>query len=353
MADQTSTTLSKLQTKEQAGRSIITLAVLGALAGLAIYWWALIVPFLVDAATNTVKLVGLCAVLALFSYVVLDKNMRMLGLYAYKSWTRWLTGQFVEIDPIGILNTYVSRLEERLEEMDKALGTLRGQRDKLQQSIAENEANRVAQMKRAQQAQKRVESGATEMKQEFALRARQAGRLEKSNMTLQKLLDRMEALLKAMLKMRDASALLTEDIKGEVEVKTTERKALLAGYNAFTKAQAIMAGGGAEREMFDMTMEKLTDDYADKMGEIETFMDMSKTVINGIDLDQGIYEEDALAQLKAWEDKGSKILNHEGTKVRVEIPATNTNLRVEEPSPENFDDLFSNNNEPPKNRAQR
>ena len=114
-----------------------------------------------------------------------------------------------------------------------------------------------------------------------------------------------------------------------------------------------MAGGGAEREMFDMTMEKLTDDYADKMGEIETFMDMSKTVINGIDLDQGIYEEDALAQLKAWEDKGSKILNHEGTKVRVEIPATNTNLRVEEPSPENFDDLFSNNNEPPKNRAQR
>lgn len=350
MPDTTATTLSKLQKKEQAGRTIITLSILGAFAGLGIYFWGIIVPFLLDAATNTLKLAGICAALGLLAYVVFDKNMRMLGLYAYKSWTRWLTGQFVEIDPIGILNTYVNRLMERLEEMDKALGTLRGQRDKLQATIAENEANRVRQDKLAQQAHQRAESGDASMKQEFALRARQAGRLEKSNMTLQKLLDRMEALLKAMLKMRDASALLTEDIKGEVEVKTAERKALLAGYNAFSKAQAIMAGGGAERELFDMTMEKLTDDYADKMGEIETFLDMSKTVINGIDLDQGIYEEDALARLKAWEDKGSKLLNTPA-KTRIEAPSA-TNYRVEEPSsPDGFDDLFSN--DPNNTRARK
>ena len=345
--------LSKLQKKEQFGRNVITLILLGGAGALGVYFWGSILPFLVDAATNTLKLVGLCAALAVLGYAVLDKNLRTLALYGYKSWTRWMTGQFIDIDPIGVLNTYVSRLQERLAEMDKSIGDLRGQRDKLKQTITENEESRVYQLRLAQQAQQRTEHGEFDMKQELALRARQAGRLGKSNMTLQNLLDRMEVLLRAMTKMRDASALLTEDIRGEVAVKTAERKALQAGYSAFTSARAIMEGGGAEREMFDMTMEKLADDYAGKMGEIETFLDMSKTFINGVDLDQGIYEEDALAQLKAWEEKGSSLLNsnlngHTQDKNRVEIP---TNVRVEEHQPDGFSDLFDA--EPKDRRAQR
>ena len=339
-------TISKLQKKELFGQNLITLILVGALAAAGIYWWGSIVPFLVDAATNTLKLIGLCAAIGLVGYAVLDKRIRTLFLYGYRSLTRWLTGQFVEIDPIGILNTYVSRLEERLAEMDKSIGSLRGQRDKLKATIEKNESDRVHNLQLAQQAQKHSKDNEAEMKQELALRARQAGRLQKSNMTLNNLLERMEVLLKALQKMRAASALLCEDIKGEVEVKTAERKALLAGYGAFTKAQAIMEGGGAEREMFDLTMEKLTDDYANKMGEIETFLDMSKGFINGMDLDQGIYEEDALAQLKAWEEKGSALLNTKPN-VRVEpspdVRITEAADPGEEAAPDSFSELFKNN----------
>jgi hypothetical protein len=288
--------------------------------------------------------VGLCAGLGLIAYVVLDKKMRMLGLYAYRSWTRFLTGQFVEIDPIGILNTYVSRLKERLEEMDTSIGNLRGQRDNLKKTIEKNEADRIHNLKLAQQAQKHVE-----MKQELALRGRQAGRLQKSNMTLQNLFDRIEVLLHTMQKMREASALLCEDIQGEVEVKTAERKALLAGYNAFTKARTILEGGGSEKELFDMTMEKLTDDYAAKMGEIEGFLDLSKSVINGMDLDNGIFEEDALNQLKAWETKGSTLLSNPppgmngNAKVRVEVPGSAYAGNAEETPTDNFSELFNGN----------
>jgi phage-related tail protein len=101
---------------------------------------------------------------------------------------------------------------------------------------------------------------------------------------------------------------MVQDITNEVELKTKERDMLLAGWGAFTSAKKIMQGGDDEKAMFDMTMEKLADDYGMKMGEIETFMDVSKGFIDGVDLENGIYEADALAQLEAWEKKSQNIL---------------------------------------------
>lgn len=321
MADD-SVQASSLQKKEQSGRRVITLVLMGAVGLAAFYYWGLIVPFVLVAVQDTVQLILLCIAIALLLYVCMDKQMRTLAVYAYGSLTRFVTGKFIELDPIGILNTYIQRMQSRLEEMDKSLGNLRGQRDKLKSLIDKNEGERVHQLKLAQQAQK---AGA-QMKNEFTLRGRQAGRLEKSNLSLKGLYERMDVLYKSMMRYRDASAVLVEDMKSEVEVKTSERNALMAGYNAFTKARQIMAGGGAERNLYDMTTEKLADDYANKMGEIEGFMDMTKSVINGMDLENMTFEQDALDQLKAWEDKSSNILGSPSTapaKFRVEPEAEN------------------------------
>ena len=45
----------------------------------------------------------------------------------YKSMMRSVTGVFVNIDPIGILKSYVEELEGNLVEMRKQIGKLRGQ----------------------------------------------------------------------------------------------------------------------------------------------------------------------------------------------------------------------------------
>lgn len=312
MVEETSVQMSKLQKKELLGRNLFTFVLLAAVAASVFYGWALIVPFVLAAVQDTFQLAVLCAITAAVVYVCADKQMRMLAYYGYKSITRGITARFVELDPIGILNTYVSELQSRLAEMDKSIGNLKGQKDKLKARIDQNEEQRVHELKLAQQAQKRAGSDASDiaaMRGQIALRGRQAGRLQKSNMSLQTLYDRMDTLYRTMRKMRDASALLAEDIKNEVDVKTQERTMLLAGYNAFSKARKIMAGGGAERELYDMTTEALANDYALKMGEIEEFMDVSKGVIDGMDLDNGIYEEDALAQLQQWQEKGSTLLS--------------------------------------------
>ena len=285
-----------------------------------LYFWGLILPWLIGVVTNTIELVALCGVLVAMGIVVFDPRWRNLAVYGYKSIMRAITGAFIEIDPIGILKNYVVSLRKRLDEMDQSIGNLSGQIRKLKEQINSNEQKRVHSLQVMQQAQQRVkdDASATGMKNVFTLQSRQAGRLATSNLTLQGLLDKMEGMLKVLRKYRDASSLLIEDINGEVEVKSAERAALLAGYNAFSKAKKIMAGGGDEKELFDMTMEKLADDYGMKMGEIENFMDMSKGFIDGVDLDKGVFEAQGLAQLEAWEKKSDSLLLHgNGNNVRI------------------------------------
>jgi hypothetical protein len=337
---------SWLQKPEGKFGSAVTLALLAGVGGTVIYFWGLILPWVIAMLENTLTALALAGIIALIGVVVFDKRWRNLIWYGYKSFMRMLTGLFIEIDPIGILKTYVESLKKKLQEMDTSIANLGGQLRKLKEQIDKNEANRMHSLQLAQQAQKHGD----EMRNVFVLQSRQAGRLGKSNMTLQNLYDRMEALMKVLKKMRAASGLLVEDIQGEVEVKTAERAALLAGYNAFTNARKIMQGGDDEREMFDMTMEKLADDYGMKMGEIETFMDMSKAVIDGVDLDNGIYEADALAQLEEWEKKSQNLLIT-NTPAQNAVRVHPDNVRIseaaqqEEASPDSFSDLFQNRNQ--------
>jgi hypothetical protein len=277
--------------------------------------------------------------------MALDPKIRTLLLYGYASFTRALTSEFANIDPIGILNTYVSRLGDRVEEMDEALGDLKGQRDNLKTKIGKNADAWQREMQLAQQAQKR----GNEMRGELTLHANQAGRLKKSNLTLQGMLDQLEALLRTMSKMREAADLMRQDIKNEVTIKTDERNMIMASYKAYRAGKAVIEGGGDEKELFDLTMEKLADDYAKKMGEIEQFMDVSRGFINGVDLEKGVYEEDALAQLKAWEEKGSTLLSTpaSGTHGPVRVDTSGltapTNVRIteaEEAESDSFSDLL-------------
>lgn len=331
MADTQKSWFDKPEGKVGAAFPVIA-AVAG--GGALLYFWGTIVPWIVTMLENTVTAVALCAVLAAIGYVLFDPRCRNLMKYAYKSMMRAATGAFIELDPIGILKSYVSSLRQRLNEMDESIRNLGGQLTKLKNTIDKNTAERIHSLKLAQEAQKQ----GAEKKNAFILQSRQAGRLEKSNLSLQGLYDKMSALMKVLRKMRDASGILVEDIENEVNLKTAERASILAGYGAFTKARKIMQGGDDEREIFDMTMEHLMDDYGMKMGEIETFMDMSKGVMDGVDLDNGIYEADALAQLDAWEKKSNSLLDPSIAKTRID--STETRIATEDESAEEFADLF-------------
>ncbi len=262
---------------------------------------------------NTLYLAGTLMALAAIVYVVLDPKARGLIGYMYKSVMRWITGLFVQIDPIGILKSYVDDLKNNLRKMNKQISQLRGQMHKLQEIIVNNKRSIQSNMHMASKAK------ATNKQSMMILKARKAGRLKESNLKLEDLYKKMEVLYRVLTKMYENSEVLMEDIKDQVMVKEQERKAIHASHSAMKSAMNVISGDKDKRYMFDMALEQVADDVSKKVGEMERFMEMSSSFMDSVDLQNGIFEEEGMKMLEKWEKEGvSLLLGEEKTNLLVQ-----------------------------------
>lgn len=263
-------------------------------------------PAIIAMTQNVLYLGILLMVLAAIIYMVLDPKMRNLIWYMYKSVMRWVTGIFVQIDPIGILKSYVEDLKDNLGEMNKQITKLRGQMHKLKELILNNQRDIQTNLQMASRAKD------SNMSSMVVLKSRKAGRLKESNMKLEDLYRKMEILYRVLTKMYENSEILLEDIQDQVQVKEQERKAIRASHSAMKSAMNIISGNNDQRYMFDMALEAIADDVSQKVGEMERFMEMSSNFMDSVDLQNGVFEEEGLAMLEKWEKEGvSMILGNE------------------------------------------
>lgn len=259
-------------------------------------------PALITLTSNVLYLSVMLLVLAAIIYMVLDPRMRNMVFYMYKSAMRWITGLFVQLDPIGVLKTYVEELEGNLQKMSQQIGKLRGQMHKLNEVIFNNKKDIAANLQLAGKAK------ASNKTNVMILKSRKAGRLKESNMRLEDLYKKMEVLFRVLTKMYENSEILKEDIKDQVNIKEQERAAIRASHSAMQSAMSVMSGDPDKRAMFDAAMEAITEDVGKKVGEMERFMEMSSSFMDSVDLQNGIFEEEGLAMLEKWEKEGESLL---------------------------------------------
>ena len=278
--------------------------VIAAIAGLGGLAWVLskIGPMLVQGLLSGLQIGLLLLALAVVVYVLLDPKFRNLAFYVYKSIMRFITGIFIQIDPIGILQSYVEDLKTNLKKMNKQIGLLRGQMRKLNDVIQTNKRQIVSNLKMADKA-KQADKDAI-----MILKSRKAGRLKESNLRLEDLYKKMEVLYRVLVKMYENSEILLEDVSDQVDVKKAERAAIKASHSAMKSAVNIISGKGDKREMFDQALEAIADDVSMKIGEMERFMDLSSNFMDSIDLQNGIFEEEGLAMLEKWEKEGVSLI---------------------------------------------
>jgi len=251
---------------------------------------------------TTPGLITVFGTLGVLIFMGLDSKARNLVSYMYQSAMRWITGLFVQIDPMGILKNYISELKGNLKKMRKQIGKLRAQMHKLKEMIVNNQKEIKNNMELASQAKKNQDQRI------LILKSRKAGRLRDSNMKLDDLYKRMEVLYRVLTKMYENSSILAEDIEDQVEIKEQERKAMLAGHSAMKSAMSIIKGDTDKRAMFDAALQNIADDVSNKVGEMERFMDMSESFMSSIDLQNGIFEEKGMEMLKEWEQKSTSLL---------------------------------------------
>lgn len=240
--------------------------------------------------------------LAGLAYMVIDPKMRNLIWYSYKSVMRWITSWFVQVDPIGVLKSYISDLRKNHRNMSKQIGALRGQMRRLHKTITDNSNGIKKSTQMAQRAKMNNQQS------QLALELRKIGRYKQSNQKLEVLYKKMEVLHRVLKKMYDNSEILLEDLKDQIKIKEVERKAIHASYSAIQSAKNIISGNKDQRYMFDEAMEALAEDVALKVGEMERFMDASSNFMNTIDLQQGVLEDDGLKMLEEWERKSDLLL---------------------------------------------
>lgn len=278
--------------------SIFLMAILGALGFVLVTNIGAILAFVQSVLGLAVTLLVLGAII----YMVLDPKMRTLVSYMYKSVMRKITGMFVTIDPIGILKNYVDDLKDNLQKMGQQIGAIRGQMRKLKTMVEENHSEIEQNLLVARKAKEQGNQKA------LMLSSRKAARLKDSNEKYMNLHNKMSILYRVLSKMYSNSEILLEDTQDQVKVKEQERKAIRASHSAMKSAMNIISGNSDKRAMFDQAMEHIADDVANKVGEMEQFMELSSSFMDSVDLQNGVFEEQGLKMLEEYEKKSTLLL---------------------------------------------
>lgn len=297
---------------------------LGILAGTGFILFNFL-PFIIGLTASLAGLVSLIAVLATLIYMALDSKARALVSYMYKSTMRWLTGLFVQIDPIAILKNYVDDMSGNLKKMNKQILKLRSQMHRLKELILNNQKEISTNLTEA------TEAKVSNQRSAVILKSRKAGRLKESNLKYDDLYRRMEILYKVLKKMYENAEILKEDVGDQVELKEQELKALTAGHSAMASAMNVIRGNTDKRQMFEMALEAVADDVSAKVGEMERFMEMSESFMDSIDLQNGIFEEEGLKMLEMWEKEGSLLLSKEKDGLLIESASDADKLDLNSP----------------------
>src|SRR5205807_5203536 len=90
------------------------------------YGFIQLLPFLIAAATDALHLGILIGGILVGLFVLTDHRVRTLAKLIFQSTMRYLTGLFIELDPIGILKNYIAEMKKNLGVMDEQLGNLNG-----------------------------------------------------------------------------------------------------------------------------------------------------------------------------------------------------------------------------------
>ena len=269
---------------------------LGALA--FVYFSSTIMSML----ATTLGALTLLGIVGAVVYMALDPKVRNIVWALYQMICKKATGMIIEMDPIAIINGYIEKLEKNRSYMNDQISKLRQQMGSLDRLIKTNEATRQQSLQLMNVAKQQANQG------QFMLKSRAAGRLENSNVNLKQLYTKLEVVYRVLTKMYENTGIVLEDTKDEVKTRTIEYNAIKTSSNAFRSAMAVINGDSDKKAIFDQTMEYMADDIGARVGEMEHFMDISKGFMDGIDLQNGVFEQQGLKMLEDWEKQGAGLL---------------------------------------------
>ena len=305
---------------------------------------AFIATVLSSMLTIAVTGIALFAIIAL----ILNEDFRNTAGFIFRAGIRWFSDFIIDLTPIAVLRDFIAELKTNLQMIDEQLKNLAKQIADLKRLITTNENEKERSLALMSEAQRQGKDRAR------VLQGRNAGRLQRSNMTLQQLFGKMEMVSKVLQKMRENCDFSIQDTESEVNITIREYTALQAGQEATRAAMKIIKGDPKKKAMFDQAMEVLATRTAGAVGEMSELMRVSQNFFDSVDLQNGVFDDQALKMLEQWEKKADSAILGPGEKQGIlnstfseAVPYDKTAVRAADEnqltqSSVNMDDYFKN-----------
>ena len=274
----------------------VGMGIMTAMGALVAWGFYKILPALIQLAENTLYLAFLVGVLAvIYAMVFVWDRPRTLFFYALQMISRWVTSNFVELDPVSILKSFVRQMKQRREIIQDRLGRIVGVKRMVEAKIAKSEKERQQALRLAQAAKGVADEDGLNAHAEIAAR-RTRDIEEYSAMKAQ--VEAIETLLKRVLRRADYHIQTAEDEANQLADKHTITGAVAS---ATAAAQGIF-GDSDLAEVRDMAAERIRDDYEKRLGELQSLIDLTD-FDKAVDLNQMAFRTEGLAQLAEAEKR--------------------------------------------------
>lgn len=283
-------------------RAILIALGVGSAVG-AVFYLPAVLAIIAAMMANLVSIALSGLALFVIGYMIVDDDARGLLTYGFRAGVRWLTGMIVDLSPRAVLEDYTSELKKSLRRLAEQIKNVGAQIAGIQATIKQNEKLKEQSLMLASQAKKEGKQ------RDVVLQGRKAGRFSTSNLTLSQLLTKLEVIYRVLMKMKEACEFSVEDTESAVDIALREHSALQSGSEAIKEALKIINGDPQKKKMFDMAMERLATDAAQSASEMAYAMEVSENFLSSVDLQNGVFDEEALKMLESWEKQvDSKIL---------------------------------------------
>ncbi len=265
--------------------------------GVAMAWgFVKALPMLIQIAENTLYLAFLIGMLVmLYCMVFVWDRPRTLLFYMLQMVSRWITSNFVELDPVAILKSFVTQMEKRREVIQDRLGRLVGVRRMLESKIAKSEKERQGALRLAKAAQGQGDEDGLNAHAEIA--ARRARDIEEYKAMKEQMLS-IEKLLNRVLRRANYHIQTARDEANQLADKHT----ISIAVGSATEAAKGIFGDSDLAEVRDMAADRIRENYEARLGELQTLIDLTD-FDHAVDLNQMAFRQEGLAQLLEAEKK--------------------------------------------------
>jgi hypothetical protein len=263
-------------------------------------------PFLITLAQNTIIFgIESAVVVALFYVLVLDNSLRKMCVNFYKRLIQALYVLSFNVDPIGGLSVRMQEKKEQLQVARQQAGKLKGQSQIVADAITQNNSKIDSGLKKITLAKK---TGDVAQANAEAILVGVAQNSNKELAEVQKRLDRAYEQTTAIIHKAELAVYV---LSGVIQIKTVTFNAAKAGRSALKNAISVLLGDTDKDQIFDANLAWIDDYTSTAFGEMDAIMDLSKDALNSMDLQEGVYSQDAFNLLDERLNEANKKLDND------------------------------------------